>query len=344
LWEELLPVRPIGVRDNFFTLGGHSLVAVRLVLRIEQELGKKLPLRAVFHGATIEHLAALLRQGTVKVPRLVQLRSGRKLPFICVHPAGGSISNYLNLAQHLDPDQPLYALQASGMDEDELPHETIEAMAADYLSAIYEAGIEGPYLLSGWSMGGVVAFEMARQLRAEGKEVAGLSLIDSIVPSPDIVKNIDELALLVGFAQTIGLRVENVSPDEISDVSTDEKLALLLNHAQQEHLLPPEVQLPDIQRYFNVYRANILAFSSYVPQPQRLRITLFKAEERVAQNGKDAALGWDSLTEDSVEVHVVPGNHYTLFSGPHVSVLAEHLQAWLDKAPQTQLTPGFSPV
>jgi amino acid adenylation domain-containing protein len=333
LWEELLPVRPIGVRDNFFTLGGHSLVAVRLVLRIEQELGKKLPVRAVFHGATVEHLAALLRQGTVKVPRLVQLRSGCKLPFICVHPAGGSISNYLNLAQHLDPDQPLYALQASGMDQDELAHETIEAMAADYLSAIHEAGIEGPYVLSGWSMGGVVAYEMARQLRAEGKEVAGLSLIDSIVPSPDMAKNLDELALLVGFAQTIGLRVDSVSPDEISELSTEDKLTLLLNHAQQEHLLPLEVQLPDIQRYFNVYRANIRAFSNYVPQPQRVRITLFKAEDRVTQNGKDRALGWDALTEEEVEVHVVPGNHYTLLAEPNVKILAEHLQAWLGKVP-----------
>jgi amino acid adenylation domain-containing protein len=332
LWEELLPVRPIGVRDNFFALGGHSLVAVRLVSRIEQELGKKIPIRALFQGATIEYLAGLLRQGTEKIPRIVQLRSGRKLPFICVHPAGGSIFNYLNLARHLDPSQPLYALQASGMDEGQPAHETIEAMAADYISAIREAGIEGPYLLGGWSMGGVVAFEMARQLRAEGEEVAGLSLIDSKAPTSEA--HIDETSLLVGFAQNIGLRGGNVdvSPEKVAELNTEEKLALILNRAKQEHLLPLEVELADIQRYFNVYRANMRALTSYSPQAQRVRITLFKAAEHAMQNGKDGALGWDALTEEKVEVCVIPGNHYTLLSGPHVGVLAEHLQAWLNKA------------
>ncbi|HEX5884247.1 MAG TPA: alpha/beta fold hydrolase, partial [Pyrinomonadaceae bacterium] len=316
--------------DNFFALGGHSLVAVRLVSRIEQELGKKIPIRAVFHAATIEHVATLLRDGTVKTPRLVQLRSGNKLPFICVHPAGGSIFNYLNLAQHLDPDQPLYAI-ASGMDEDEPAHETIEAMAADYVGAIREAGIEGPYLLGGWSMGGVVAFEMARQLRAEGEEVAGLSLIDSAAPTADMEKNLEETALLIGFAQNIGLHAGHVdvSPDELANLNTGDKLALILNWAKQQHLLPLEVELADIQRYFNVYRANLRALSGYVPQPQRVRLTLFKADEHV--NGKGETMGWDALTEE-LEVCVIPGNHYTLLSGPHVNVLAKHLQSWLNKA------------
>ena len=334
LWEELLPVRPIGVRDSFFALGGHSLVAVRLVLRIEQEFGKKLPIRAVFQGATIEYLAGLLRQETVKAPPLVQLRSGHKLPIICVPPAGGSIFNYFNLAQHLDSDQPLYALHASGMDDDEPAPETIEAMATDYLSAIREAGIKGPYFLGGWSMGGVVAFEMARQLRAEGNEVAGLWLIDSAVPTADTEKNVDEMALLTGFAQNIGLRADHVavSPDKLLELSTDEKLALILNWARQEHLLPLNIELAEIQRYFNVYCANVLALSRYSPRAERVRVTLFKAEEHVTQNGKGAALGWDALTEEEVEVRVIPGNHYTLLSEPHVGVLAEHLQAWLNKA------------
>jgi len=331
LWEELLPVHPIGVRDNFFALGGHSLVAVRLVSRIEQELGKKIPVRAVFQGATIEYLAGLLREGTVKMPRVVQLRSGRKLPFICVHPAGGSIFNYLNLAQHLDPNQPLYALHASGMDEDEPAHETIEAMAADYISAIREEGIKGPYFLGGWSMGGVVAFEMARQLRADGEEVAGLSLIDSAVPTAE---HFDETSLLIGFAQNIGLQAGHVdvSPDELLKLSTEDKLALILNWAKQEHLLPLEVELSDIQRSFNVYRANLRALANYTPQAQRVRITLFKADEHVMQNGKGEAMGWDALTEEQVEVCVIPGNHYTLLSGPHVRILAEHLQASFNKA------------
>jgi len=332
LWEKLLPVRPIGVRDNFFALGGHSLIAIRMVSRIEQELGKKMPIRAVFQGATIEHLAGLLRQGTVKSPRLIQLRGGRKLPFICVPAAGGSVFNYLNLAQHLDPDQPLYALQASGIDEAEPVPETIEAIAADHLTAIREANVKGPYFLGGWSMGGVVAFEMARQLRAEGEEVSGLLLIDSVVPHAE--QDLDETALLIGFAQSLGLRVDrvDVSPDQLLEMNTDEKLALILDAAKQQFLLPHQIELTDLQRHFNVYRANLRAFWHYRPQPQRVRITLFRADEHVRQNGHDEALGWDALTDEKVEVCIVPGDHYTLLAGPHVSVLAEHMQASLDKA------------
>jgi thioesterase domain-containing protein/acyl carrier protein len=337
LWEELLPVRPIGVRDNFFALGGHSLVAVRMVSRIEQELGKKIPIRAVFQGATVEHLAGLLRQGTVKSPRLVQLRGGSKLPFICIHPAGGSIFNYLSLAQHLDSDQSLYALQASGLDEAEPILETIEAMAADHLTSIREAGVKGPYFLGGWSLGGVVAFEMARQLRAAGEEVAGLLLIDSAVPPAE--EDLDENALLLGFAQSMGLRVDrvDVSPDKLLEMNSDDKLALILDTAQQQYLLPREIELTDLQRHFNVYCANLRAFARYRPQAQRVRITLFRADEHVRQNGHDETLGWDALTDEKVEVCVIPGNHYTLLGGPHVQVLAEHMQASLDKAERVQV-------
>jgi len=264
----------------------------------------------------------------------VQLRNGHKPPLIFVHPAGGSIFAYLSLAHDLDPNQPLYALQASGIDDDEPPHETIEEMAADYISAIREAGIEGPYFLGGWSMGGVVAFEMARQLRGEGEEVAGLSLIDSAVPSPDLEKNLDDTALLVGFAQTMGLRTEHVdiAPDELAELDTEAKLALIMNWARKEYPLPVEVELSDMQRYFNVYRANIRALARYSPQRQRVRITFFKAEAHASQNGKDETMGWNALTDEKVEVAVIPGDHYTLFGGPHIGVLAEQLQAWLNKA------------
>ena len=156
-------------------------------------------------------------------------------------------------------------------------------------------------------------------------------MIDSAVPSSE---NLDETALLVGFAQNIGLNGghADVSPDELLKLSTEDKLALILNWAKKEHLLPLEVELSDIQRYFNVYRVNLRALASYTPQAQRVRITLFKADEHVMQNGKGEAMGWDALTEEQVEVCVIPGNHYTLLSGPQVSVLAKHLQASLNKA------------
>jgi thioesterase domain-containing protein len=147
-------------------------------------------------------------------------------------------------------------------------------------------------------------------------------------------KNLDDTALLIGFAQTMGLRTEHVdiAPDELAALTTEEKLALIMNWARKEYPLPVEVELADMQRYFNVYGANIRALARYSPQHQRVRITFFKADEHASENGKDETLGWNALTDEKIEVAVIPGDHYTLFGGPHIGVLAEQLQAWLNKA------------
>jgi thioesterase domain-containing protein len=249
-----------------------------------------------------------------------------------VHPAGGSVFSYLNLVQYLDSDQPLYALQAAGLDEDQFVPETIEAMAAGYVSEIRET-LAGPYFLSGWSMGGVVAFEMARQLKATGEEVALLTLIDSFAPEAHAT---DDGALLIGFAQDLGLRAEHVgdvSMAQLAELSVEEQLALVLERATKQQLVPPEVKLADIYRYFSVYRTNIRAMATYVPRPQDMSLTLFKASEQ--RDASDDAMGWTELAKQ-VEVHVVPGNHYTLLREPNVRVLAEHLRACIAQAGATK--------
>ena len=186
IWEEVLGVRPVGVTDNFFELGGHSLLAVRLFALIEKRLGKKLPLTAVFQGATVEHLADLLRQQATPGPQssLVAIQpGGSKRPLFLVHPAGGQVFPYVHLAQFLGPDQPCYGLQARGLEDGQDPHTRIEDMAAYYIQAMQTVQPTGPYLLGGWSMGGVVAFEMAQQLHAQGQRVALLALLDGRIPT-----------------------------------------------------------------------------------------------------------------------------------------------------------------
>ncbi|HEX2524309.1 MAG TPA: amino acid adenylation domain-containing protein, partial [Terriglobia bacterium] len=188
IWEDVLGVRPIGVRDNFFELGGHSLLAARLLASIENRLGKKLPLATVFQGATVEHLAAILRQDAKPAPRssLVAIQpAGSKRPLFLVHPAGGHVFPYVHLARYLGPDQPCYGLQARGLEEGEEPHTRIEDMAADYIKALRTVQPIGPYLLGGWSMGGLVAFEMAQQLHAQGEGVDLLALLDARITHPD---------------------------------------------------------------------------------------------------------------------------------------------------------------
>ena len=213
LWEEVLNVRPIGVRDNFFELGGHSLTAVRLFGLIENRLGKRLPLAAVFQGATIEHLATIFREHVESgVPScLVAIQpNGSKRPLFLVHPAGGHVFPYVHLAGCLGFDQPCYGLQARGLEQGQEPHTRIEDMATHYINALRTVQPAGPYHLGGWSMGGVIAFEMAQQLHAQGQEVDFLALLDARVPtSHDSFEGENfEARLLADFIRYFGLSLE----------------------------------------------------------------------------------------------------------------------------------------
>ena len=180
IWEELLRVQPISVTSNFFELGGHSLLGVELTARIRESTGRHVPLAALFEGSTVEKLAAFMRQEPRPWSPLVPIwRGGSQTPFFCVHPAGGNVACYAGLARALGPDQPFYGLQAPGLDGEQPPHETLESLAALYVDAIRTVQPAGPYRLGGWSLGGTIAFEMARQLRSRGEEVALLALFDS---------------------------------------------------------------------------------------------------------------------------------------------------------------------
>ncbi len=189
IWEEVLDVRPIGVTDNFFDLGGHSLLAVRLFALIEERLGKRLPLTAVFQGATVEHLAAVYFRRQAEPgsqSSLVPIQpAGGRPPLFLVHPAGGQVFPYIHLARSLGFEQPCYGLQAAGLDDGQDRLTRIEDMASRYIHALQTVQPTGPYFIGGWSMGGVIAFEMAQQLVGKGQEVASLVLVDAGLPTSE---------------------------------------------------------------------------------------------------------------------------------------------------------------
>ncbi|MGC1963553.1 MAG: thioesterase domain-containing protein, partial [Candidatus Sulfotelmatobacter sp.] len=188
IWEAVLGVRPIGVRHNFFELGGHSLVAVKLMNRVEQAFRKTLPIATLLQAPTIEQLAAILRQEGWEPSSscLVPIQTGgSRTPFFCIHGANGAVVRFYDLARYLGSDQPFYGLQALGLDE-RFPSDTqIEVMASRYINEIRSVQPEGPYLLGGYSMGGSVAFEMARQLTAQGQERAVVVLFDTLCAAPE---------------------------------------------------------------------------------------------------------------------------------------------------------------
>jgi len=333
IWEEVLGVRPVGVRNNFFELGGHSLLAIRLFSLIEKQLGKKLPLTAVFQGATVEHLASVLRQQAKSGPQssLVAIQpGGSKRPLFLVHPAGGHVFPYVLLTKFLGPDQPCYGLQARGLEDGQDPHTRIEDMAAYYLQALQTVQPTGPYLLGGWSMGGVVAFEMAQQLHAQGQRVALLALLDSRIPTPDETFPEEDADALLLVERYFGI---SFGPREsLATLSKDEQLAFVLEQAKRAGLIPAELDVSQARRFVELLRSDLRATQNYGLHHYPDRVTLFKASETLTSTSTDPTFGWSEWASGGVEVHVVPGNHANLVYQPHVEVLAEKLTACLNQS------------
>lgn len=337
VWQEVLGVGSIGVTDNFFDLGGHSLLAVRLMAQLRQRFGQDLPLAILFQGATVEHLAGVLRreQETPPYSALVRIRAGGSQPFFCVHPVGGGVLCYAGLARHLGPERPFYGLQARGLNGEEAPFSHFEEMAAHYLTALRAVQPYGPYLLGGWSLGGVIAFEMAQQLHRQGEPVALLALIDSWPPIATHKTDDDEAALLIEFLRELSSsRVNNdngtgdlpIVPDELRD----QQLSYALTQVQKFGLVPPDIGPEQFNRLFQVFKANLRAELNYTPQLYPGRITLFTSRE--ADGTPDPTLGWGQFSNEPVTVHQMTGDHYTILAEPNVQDLAERLKAGFDQA------------
>jgi amino acid adenylation domain-containing protein len=332
LAAQVLSVARVGLHDNFFTLGGHSLLIVRLLARIEQQFGQRIALAALFQQPTVAHLAALLRQrgGALTHTPLAGLQPvGTQPPFFCVHPGAGNVLCYVELAHSLGTARPFYGLQAAGLDDDQPPRSTIEEMASAYLAALRAVQPQGPYLLGGWSFGGLVAFEIAQQLRAQGQRVSLLALIDSWAPLPNDAPPSDEVALLAGFAQDLGRMVGKASPltiDDLRRIAPEQRLTFVLEQARAADVLP-DIDEQQIRRALAVFAANTQAMQRYQPQPYSGPVALFRASELGAAEAPDALLGWAAFVTSDIALHAIPGDHYSMIRPPHVQLLAERLSA-----------------
>ena len=358
IWEEVLGAAAVPVRANFFQLGGDSLAAVRLMARIEQRLGCQLALGVLFENPTVERLAALLRDRAAPLPArpLVGLRpQGSKRPFFCVHPVSGSVLCYADLVRHLDAERPVYGLQAP----EDPPLATVEDMAACYREALRAAQPAGPYLLGGWSMGGVVAFEMARQLRLEGERVDAVVLIDPPAPavagggagrggaaggsggadlpgaspgdgSEEALAAVDLLAWfgsdLGGLA---GHRLE-ISRSRLAALPADERLAWLHQQAAAVGALPAELTLPRLRRLFASFARHACALARYRPPHDAGSLACFWAADGAAWQQRGQA--WKALMDGEVDDVVLPGDHFSLLQPPRVGELGSRLGALLDRA------------
>ena len=258
--------------------------------------------------------------------------SGSQRPFFCVHAVGGSVLCYAGLSRRLGPDQPFYGLQHPGLDGESDLYTCIEEIASDYLAALRAVQPEDPYLLGGWSLGGIIAFEMAQQLEAQGQKVALLALLDAsaLAPEQSSAAAIEGTALWA-LAQDLGFGVDDATflSDHLSRLAPDEQLTYILERVRAAHLAPPDVGLAQLRRHLHVLQTNLRARQGYRPQEYPGLITLLRACEQSGVAPQDPTLGWGKLATGGVEVQPVPGNHYTMLREPHVQVLAERLRTVL---------------
>ncbi len=345
-WRETLGLTTVGIRENFFDLGGTSLQAAVLAARLSSDLGVEVPTVLFFDLTDIAAIArrlAELHPAAVKArfgpdslatteadddshPLVVSLKPDGSLPpLFMVHPPGGIVVCYAALARQLDPDRPLIGIRSRGLHgEEDLPT-SLEALAADYVTAIRVTQPAGPYLVGGWSLGGVIASEVVRQLLVAGETVDRLLLLDSALPEGSHEadgKTGREYGLELGLS-------------ELGDLPAAEQLPVLYEHARKlgliEETAPKELvarMLGDLHRLF-AHHARLC--SSYQPRKLAVDAVLFRPRETPAELAEPADRGWGRLLR-SVGVREVPGHHHSMVAPPHVTALAAAIDEALAEA------------
>ena len=340
LWRDELNISAVGVFDNFFERGGHSLKAVSLINRLQGEFKISLPLRTLFDHQTIDSLSRVIRERCQSAPplsqpagRLVPLQAGNPatLPLFLVHPHGGTVFCYQALTAALGDQVTVFGIQCRGLEEGEMPLASIPEMAAEYIKDIRMAQPEGPYQIAGWSLGGPIAFEVARQLENAGSKVALLGIFDSAIPASS-GKSLEELLPPSMSASDFGSEMSMASfarwffrADErqFEGLSDAQIVNALKEMAQRAGMLPPDVSPAMLQRFVAVAISSGLALYGYKPEgPVQADIVLFRAAESLV----DDPQWWAPWTHGAVETVAVSGSHYDMVFPPAVQKLAAALK------------------
>ncbi len=336
IWETTLGIERVGVHDNFFDLGGHSILTVRVFAEIDRVFGKNLPLATLFDAPTIEQLAKIIvAEGwTPSWSSLVAIKpEGTLPPLFCMHAGGGNVLFYRPLALRLDDDQPVYALQPQGLDGKQPRHNRVEDMAAHYIGEMRTVQPHGPYRLCGSSFGGLVALEIAQQLRAAGEETSLLLLFDTFGPGYPRMRPQATLLRnkLEGWAQRVGHHVTSVRGLEgeqrweyISERAWKVRKTAIRWYLKRKKRVMGAVyralgkSLP--QALKETQNAITEAQRAYVPLPYDRPMTLLRAKHQPPGVYPDPSLGWDSIASVGLEIHEVPGYHGTTVAEPYVKV------------------------
>ncbi|MEX0938058.1 MAG: non-ribosomal peptide synthetase [Pirellulales bacterium] len=314
LCGEVLGCEAVGVDQNLLDVGFDSLSIVQLSERMTSQLGRPISVAELIRTPTVGAIAELFRSDarTVNQSLLIPLNArGTLPPLFLVHPGGGNALCYLQLSKALGSDRPVYAFQSRGIDTVDQPPTDIVEMAGEYVRALREQQPHGPYAIGGWSFGGVVAYEMARQLEMAGEPIKLLAVIDAgFLYAFEIMRTLfpsDELGLFE--------LLRRPSAEQLSSFAARTAIAQLVPPAASEQLA---------QRIYRNFVANAKAILDYRPAHYSGRLDLLLGAQPLAPVRHDPREEWSALC-NRVVLHEVPGNHLTLIHPPHVQSLANTL-------------------
>lgn len=345
IWKEVLKTEVVGRNSDFFDLGGHSLLAVSLMGKIEHFTGKRIPLAILFTHSKLEQLASYIDHADIRSDwrSLVRLKPfGNKVPLFLIHAAGLNVMLYNSMVNNLSADQPVYGLQAKGLSGEEVPLSTIEEIAAHYISEIKSVAPRGPYAFAGFSLGGIIAFEMARQLVQQGEVVSFVGMFDTVAFTSD--KHMPVIARYLRRIKIAVMKVAYVIWLFLTDKETreagflDKKFKSLkwrlrrlrfMFKAQQAYLKGDKDNLPEYLH--DVHELNTRAMENYVLKPSPIAIDLFRARRQTFYIEESKTYGWSKYALNGVNIHHIPGEHSTIFWPPYDKIVADLIQQRLDK-------------
>ena len=331
LWQTTLGIPEISIRTNFFSLGAGSLAALRLITRINRVFAMDLGLASLVSAGTIEDLAKLIqaRFAPNTDSSLVPLQPhGKRSPLFITHGIGGNVISFHGLAARLGEDQPVYGIQAQSLVGQEPALLRLESLAAYYLRDVRRVQPHGPYHLLGYSFGGTLALEMARQLQSEGEEVALLGMLDARTRHYD-----ETMARSAPAPARLNQRLDRFRGNT-GRLTTRDRLHYILGKLRTRTIrfgckAAAKLTLRRVPAWMrSAYDINFVAIENYRPEPYDGRLVLFRASDQEHPGGA-YDLGWSRLFEQGVEIYDLPGDHERLFLEPNIDQLAEQIRELL---------------
>jgi amino acid adenylation domain-containing protein len=348
LWAEALRLERVGIHDNFFEIGGDSLMATGLFARIEAEFGQSTPLAILFRAQTIADLAGVLTNLTESGPSRSTFAIGngnsRRPPLFVVHGMDGDLGQWRHLMEHLGSARNVYGLKLPGENGVAQPFTSIEALAGYHVDRMCNVQPEGPYHVAGYSFGAKVALEIAQQLLASGRLVGLLGSIDS-APFWQAGYDWPHFSMYRFGGNMYYWVIDDLLKTRPREMLGRLSLKLKMS-AKRIGILPnsrpASSPLSNLESWLNLdkrpdqYRrlveTSYVAWQSYVPKPYAGNVTLFRARARPLFRSLSPDLGWGQVARDGVDIRIVPGHHWSIMTEPHVRALADHVRDALEKA------------